>query len=134
MSYKRFDERLTQMQWQPQAGPSPQIVDSVIAERHPITIRGVEFTLAGAILGILIGVGLKGIYTPGAPWGPESGLTGLLVGGAAIGGGGFIAGGGCGCDAAAPGDATADAVCVDEPADDRDAAAELIGTMTSGWA
>lgn len=86
MSYKRFDERLTQMQWQPQAGPSPQIVDSVIAERHPITIRGVEFTLAGAILGILIGVGLKGIYTPGAPWGPESGLTGLLVGGAAIGG------------------------------------------------
>ncbi|WP_293573539.1 hypothetical protein [Phaeobacter sp.] len=86
MPLNRFDQRLTQMQWQPQAGPSPQIVDSVMATRGPIVIRGVESTLAGAILGILIGVGLKGIITPGAPWGPETGLTGLLVGGAALGG------------------------------------------------
>ncbi|MFS4583215.1 hypothetical protein [Phaeobacter sp. C3_T13_0] len=86
MSFKRFDERLTQMQWQPQSGPSPQIVDSVMADRSPLAVRGVEFTLAGAILGILIGVGLKGIYTPSAPWGPNTGLMGLLIGGASMAG------------------------------------------------
>ncbi|AXT34034.1 hypothetical protein D1820_03065 [Phaeobacter sp. LSS9] len=89
MSFKRFDERLTQMQWQPQSGPSPQIVDSVMADRPPLAVRGGEFTLAGAILGILIGVGLKGIYTPGAPWGPNTGLTGLLIGGASMAGAGL---------------------------------------------
>ncbi|APG46831.1 hypothetical protein [Phaeobacter porticola] len=89
VTIKRFDERLAQMQWQPQAGPSPQIVDSVMAERPSLAIRGVEYTLAGAILGILIGVGLKGIYTPSSPWGPGTGTMGLAIGSAALAGAGL---------------------------------------------
>ncbi|WP_405116354.1 hypothetical protein L0Z64_10510 [Phaeobacter sp. BS23] len=34
-------------------------------------------------------MGLKGIYTPGAPWGPNTGLTGLLIGGASMAGAGL---------------------------------------------
>lgn len=80
MSTKSFDERLDRMHWQPTSVPTREIVDGILGERSAGDLRGAGLSLAGAILGILIGVGLKGMVMPGTLWGPESGLIGLLVG------------------------------------------------------
>jgi len=77
---KSFDERLDRMQWQPTAVPTREIVDGLLGEQPSVDLRGISVTLLGAILGILIGVGLKGMVMPGTLWGPGSGLMGVIVG------------------------------------------------------
>lgn len=84
MTAKTFDERLDRMRWQPNSVPTREIVDSVLGQRPAVNMRSAVVSLAGAILGILIGVALKGMVVPGTPWGPETGVTGALVGGLAI--------------------------------------------------
>lgn len=80
MIAKSFDERLHRMQWQPSAVPTREIVDGILDARPSVDLRGALVSLLGAILGILIGVGLKGMVMPGTLWGPNSGLTGVLIG------------------------------------------------------
>lgn len=80
MTTKSFDERLDRMQWQPSAVPTREIVDGILNERPAVDLLGAGLYLFGAILGILIGVGLKGMVIPGTLWGPNSGLAGALVG------------------------------------------------------
>lgn len=80
MIAKSFDERLDRMQWQPSAVPTREVVDGILGAGPAVDLRGAVLSLFGAILGILIGVGLKGMGMPGTPWGPESGLVGALVG------------------------------------------------------
>ena len=80
MIINRFNDRLDRLQWEPSAVPSREIVDGILGERLIIDLRGVGLTLLGAIFGILIGVGLKGMAMPGTSWGPNSGLLGAVVG------------------------------------------------------
>lgn len=80
MITKSFDERLDRMRWQPTAVPTREIVDGILGERPAVDLRGVGLTLLGAVLGILIGVGLKGMVMPGTLWGPNTGLLGVLIG------------------------------------------------------
>ena len=80
MIINSFDERLNRIQRKPTAVPTREIVDGILGERPAVDLRGVGLTLLGAILGILIGVGLKGMVTPGTSWGPNSGLLGAVVG------------------------------------------------------
>ncbi|WIY24601.1 hypothetical protein [Parasedimentitalea psychrophila] len=80
MIAKSFNQRLDRMQWHPTAVPTREIVDGILGQRPAVDLRGVGLTLLGAILGILIGVGLKGMVMPGTLWGPSSGLLGVLVG------------------------------------------------------
>jgi hypothetical protein len=75
-----FDERLDRLQWTPSAVPSREIVDSVLGARHKKRTRSLATTLAGAILGILIGFGLLGMSFQHSPWGPGSGTIGLILG------------------------------------------------------
>jgi len=77
---KSFDERLDRLQWQPSAVPTREIVDGILGAGPTVNLRGALLSLFGAVLGILIGVGLKGMVMPGTPWGPDSGLIGALVG------------------------------------------------------
>jgi len=77
---KSFDERLDRIQWQPNAVPTREVVDGILGAGPTVDLRGAGLSLLGAILGILIGVGLKGMLMPGTLWGPESGLIGAIVG------------------------------------------------------
>jgi hypothetical protein len=86
---KSFDERLDRLQWHPTAVPTREIIDGLLGEQPAADLRSVGVTLLGAILGILIGVGLKGMVMPGTLWGPDSGLLGVLVGTMSIIGLGF---------------------------------------------
>ncbi|OED47850.1 hypothetical protein AB838_14620 [Rhodobacteraceae bacterium (ex Bugula neritina AB1)] len=72
-----FDERLERIDWEPSAVPTRQMIDSVLASRLQLQPRGAMLSLAGAVTGILIGVGLKGMMVPGSPWGPGTGLVGV---------------------------------------------------------
>lgn len=80
MIAKSFNERLDRMQWQPTAVPTREVVDGILGERPTVDLRGVGLPLLGAILGILIGVGLKGMVMPETLWGPNSGQIGVLIG------------------------------------------------------
>lgn len=80
MTAYSFDDRLDRLQWTPSAVPSREIVDSVLGARHKYRTRSIAATLAGAILGILIGFGLIGMSFPQSPWGPGSGTIGLIFG------------------------------------------------------
>lgn len=80
MIAKSFDERLDRLQWQPSAVPTREVVDGILGAGPTVNLKGALLSLFGAILGILIGVGLKGMVMPGTPWGPDSGLIGALVG------------------------------------------------------
>ena len=80
MSINGFNQRIDRLQWKPTAVPTRQVVDGIVGERPSIDLRHVGMTLLGAVLGILIGVGLKGMATPGTTWGPNSGLLGAIVG------------------------------------------------------
>lgn len=80
MTAYSFDDRLDRLRWTPSAVPSREIVDSVLGARHKRRGRSVAATLAGAIVGILIGFGLIGMSFPQSPWGPGTGVTGLIFG------------------------------------------------------
>ncbi|MEP2715414.1 hypothetical protein [Pseudophaeobacter sp.] len=83
MTSRSFDDRLERIQWTPGAVPTHEVIDSVLGGRGMAQARSVGATLLGAILGILIGFGLKGMILPGSPWGPDTGLAGLIGGGLA---------------------------------------------------
>lgn len=86
MYINSFDERLERIAWQPSAVPTRQMIDSVLASRMPQQPRSAVLSLAAAVTGILIGTGLKGMFLPGVPWGPDAGLAGLIGGGLALAG------------------------------------------------
>lgn len=86
MYINSFDERLERISWQPSAVPTRQMIDSVLASRMPQQPRSAVLSLAAAVTGILIGTGLKGMFLPGVPWGPDAGLAGLIGGGLALAG------------------------------------------------
>ncbi|MGR3759263.1 hypothetical protein ACUXV3_03925 [Roseobacteraceae bacterium NS-SX3] len=79
MTIKSFDERLDRIQWQPGVVPTREMVDRMMGQTPRLQPRGVELTLAGAILGIIIGIGLKGLGLPDSPWGPGTGLPGMIA-------------------------------------------------------
>lgn len=81
-----FDERINRIDWQPSAVPTRQMIDSVLASRLPRQPRSAVLSLVGAIVGILIGTGLKGMSLAGSPWGPETGLAGAIGGSLALAG------------------------------------------------
>lgn len=78
MYINSFDERIGRIDWRPSAAPTRQMIDNVLADRLPQQPRNAALSLAGAVTGILIGVGLKGMALPGSPWGPETGLAGAI--------------------------------------------------------
>ncbi|AHD01017.1 hypothetical protein METH_10275 [Leisingera methylohalidivorans DSM 14336] len=84
MYINSFDERINRIDWQPSAVPTRQMIDSVLASRRPRQPRSAVLSLAGAIAGILIGTGLKGMALAGSPWGPETGLAGAIGGSLAL--------------------------------------------------
>ncbi|MBT8156040.1 hypothetical protein KMP13_19685 [Epibacterium ulvae] len=79
MTARSFDQRLNQMHWQPTAIPSQKIVDDVLARRASVSLR-VEWIVAGMVLGMLIGFGLKGTIAPDAPFGAHADTLGYVVG------------------------------------------------------
>ncbi|KIC39153.1 hypothetical protein [Leisingera sp. ANG-M7] len=86
MYINSFDERLERIDWQPSAVPTRHMIDSVLASRLPVQPRSAMLSLAGAVTGILIGVGLKGMTVADSPWGPDAGLAGLAGSGLAVAG------------------------------------------------
>lgn len=84
MTSRSFDDRLERLQYAPGAVPSHQVIDGVLGGRGLAQARSVGATLFGAILGILIGFGLKGMMLEGSPWGPGTGLAGMIGGGLSL--------------------------------------------------
>ncbi|KIC11234.1 hypothetical protein RA19_07755 [Leisingera sp. ANG-M1] len=80
MHIRSFDERIDGINWQPSVVPTRQMIDSVLGSRLPRKPRSAVLSLAGAVSGIAVGVGLKGMTLAGSPWGPGTGLTGALAG------------------------------------------------------
>ena len=67
---RSFDDRLERIQWVPGAVPSQEVIDSVLGGRRGLAkARSVGATLMGAISGICIGFGIKGMTLVGSPWG-----------------------------------------------------------------
>ncbi|MGR3623167.1 hypothetical protein [Pseudophaeobacter sp.] len=86
MTSRSFDDRLERIHWTPGVVPTHEVVDSVLGGRGLAQARSVGATLFGAILGILIGFGLKGMTLVGSPWGPDTGLIGMIGGGLSVSG------------------------------------------------
>lgn len=86
MVSRSFDQRLDHIQWTPDATPTVEIVDSILGAREMANARSAGATLLGALVGIVIGLGLKGMSLPGSPWGPETGVVGAVVGAIILGG------------------------------------------------
>ncbi|TNJ41652.1 hypothetical protein [Phaeobacter sp. B1627] len=85
MSGKTFQGQVDRMSWVPGAQPRPELVDAILSHHGKATPqREIAPTLMGVVMGALIGVLLKGMALPGVPWGPETGLIGLLVGSVAL--------------------------------------------------
>ncbi len=81
MTSRSFDDRLERLQYTPGVVPTHEVIDSVLGGRGLSQARSVGATLLGAILGILIGFGLKGMMLEGSPWGPGTGFAGMVGGG-----------------------------------------------------
>lgn len=86
MYINSFDARIDRIDWRPSAVPTRQMIDSVLGSRLPRQPRSAVLSLAGAVMGIVIGVGLKGMVLPGSPWGPGTGLAGAIGGSLAMAG------------------------------------------------
>ena len=86
MYTKGFDERIDQISWKPGPVPTRQMVDSVLGSRMPYQPRSALLTFLGAVMGILIGVGLKGMVFSGVPWAAGAGWTGQAAGGLILSG------------------------------------------------
>lgn len=85
MTSRSFDDRLERIQWTPGAVPSQDVIDSVLGgQRGLAKARSVGATLLGAISGICIGFGVKGMTLLGSPWGPDTGLAGMVGGGLSL--------------------------------------------------
>ena len=82
---RSFDDRLERIQWVPGAVPSQEVIDSVLGGRRGLAkARSVGATLMGAISGICIGFGIKGMTLVGSPWGPDTGMVGIVGGGLSL--------------------------------------------------
>ncbi len=79
MSVRHFEHRLNRMEWQPSAEPSAQIVADVLGHSK-MQPQWVEWAIAGTVLGILIGFGIKGTVMPGGPFGAHADLLGYIIG------------------------------------------------------
>lgn len=86
MASRSFDDRLERIQWAPGVVPTHEVIDSVLGGQTLSKARSVGATLFGAIMGILIGFGLVGMTLEGAPWGPGTGLVGLIGGSLSLAG------------------------------------------------
>lgn len=79
MSVRDFEHRLSRMEWHPSPEPSAEIVADVLG--RPVSgSHGMEWAIAGAVLGILIGFGIKGTAMPGGPFGAHADLIGYIIG------------------------------------------------------
>ncbi|MFW8634544.1 hypothetical protein [Cribrihabitans pelagius] len=90
MQSRNFDQRLARIGWQPGPVPSREIIDRLTGSARPGPgagpARSAAVSLAGAIAGLLTGVGLKGMVLPDSPWGPGTGLAGAAGGSLALAG------------------------------------------------
>ncbi|WP_037253700.1 hypothetical protein [Roseobacter sp. SK209-2-6] len=84
MTSRSFDDRLDRLQWTPGVVPSNEVIDSILGGTANAGGRSLAATLGGAIAGILTGFGVKGMTLVGSPWGPDTGMTGLIGGGASL--------------------------------------------------
>ncbi len=85
MTSRSFDDRLERIQWVPGAVPSQEVIDSVLGgQRGLAKARSVGATLLGAISGICIGFGVKGMTLVDSPWGPDTGMAGMIGGGVSL--------------------------------------------------
>ncbi|MCD9146799.1 hypothetical protein [Pseudophaeobacter flagellatus] len=84
MTSRSFEDRLERIQWVPGVVPTHDMIDSVLGGRGLAKARSVGATLFGAILGIMIGFGVKGITLAESPWGPDTGFPGLVGGGLSL--------------------------------------------------
>ncbi|UWQ81994.1 hypothetical protein [Leisingera caerulea] len=86
MYINSFEDRIDRIDWQPSAVPTRKMIDSMLGSRQPRQPRSAVLSLAGALTGLVIGVGLKGMVLPGSPWGPGTGLAGAAGGSLALAG------------------------------------------------
>ncbi|MEY8802673.1 hypothetical protein AB9K35_20575 [Leisingera sp. XS_AS12] len=86
MYVNSFEERVHRIEWRPTAVPSRALIDNMLGARLPRRPRSAVLSLAAAITGLLIGVGLKGMTLEGSPWGPGTGFAGLIGGGLSLAG------------------------------------------------
>lgn len=86
MATYSFEKRLDRLHWTPSTTPSQEIVETVLGSTGTgrIAPRNVGATMMGAIFGICIGFALLGMQMPGSPWGPETGLYGVVGGSLAL--------------------------------------------------
>lgn len=86
MYVNNFEDRVQRIEWRPTAVPTRAMIDSMLGARLPRHPRSAVLSLAAAIIGLLIGVGLKGMVLEGSAWGPGTGLAGIIGGGLALAG------------------------------------------------
>lgn len=86
MYINSFEDRIDRIDWQPSAVPTRKLIDSMVGSRKPRQPRSAVLSLAGAVTGLVIGIGLKGMVLPGSPWGPGTGLAGAAGGSLALAG------------------------------------------------
>lgn len=86
MYINSFESRVERINWQPTAEPTRQMIDSMLEARLSRQPRSVVLSLAAAIVGMLIGIGLKGMGLEGTAWGPGTGLAGVVGGALSLAG------------------------------------------------
>lgn len=83
MTVRSFDQRLSQIGWQPTTVPSQVIIDDILG-RPQLEPMQVKWMVFGALMGIVIGFGIKGTIVPGAPFGAHADTLGFVVGALAL--------------------------------------------------
>lgn len=80
MFINSFEDRVERISWQPNAAPTRQMIDNMLEARRGRQPRSVVLSLAAALVGMLIGIGLKGMGLEGTAWGPGTGMAGVIGG------------------------------------------------------